>query len=706
VRAGKLAVVLGIEVDNLFNCKESGCPADFGLPTGLTGVPPPTTLDEAVSLIYDMGVRHVFPIHDLDNGFGAAATWMDPIGVGQAVSEGRWWEVRDCGDGKGDYGFWIDNALQFLMSILGFGIGEVPPLPAYINGNLSPAYATCNKYGLTTLGPQLIQALMNKGMLIDIDHMGALSVEETIAITAAGRGGSGVPYPIVASHVQAFDLHQKEFRDNKGRHERMRTRAQLEAIRASGGMVAAMLKDDVQDTDLKGEKYNLAYQPLFGAAVADDCRHSSKTWAQLLQYTADVMGGPIAMGSDWNGAAGHLGPRFGSDACGGWGAPNAFERPRQEIANNRVQYPFALPGFGTFDRQVTGFKTFDYNVDGLAHIGLVPDMVADLDRIGVDPHYVDALFCSAEAYIRVWERADALGAGRPAPDPNRPWLCMSTDNTPPESTIALSPAASASGWHKGDVTATITAVDADSGVERIDHALTYGGQTGSGFANGDLATRSVTGEGTSNLAYFATDVAGNVETSKAVTVRIDRVAPEIVSSRIPLANAAGWSNTAVTVSFSCTDAPSGVASCAAPQTLSSEGASQSASGEAVDNAGNTATTSMTGIDIDLTAPTVAITGIADGATYDLGTVPQAGCATSDQLSGVATSAAVSVSGGTSNGVGTFAVACNGAKDKAGNAGSSSASYTVRYVFTGFFAPVNNIPVVNTLKGRSDRPCEV
>ena len=32
VRAGKLAVVLGIEVDNLFNCKETGCPADFGLP--------------------------------------------------------------------------------------------------------------------------------------------------------------------------------------------------------------------------------------------------------------------------------------------------------------------------------------------------------------------------------------------------------------------------------------------------------------------------------------------------------------------------------------------------------------------------------------------------------------------------------------------------------------------------------------------------
>ncbi len=102
VRAGKLAVVLGIEVDNLFNCKEaSGCPADFGLSAAriapLTNLAQPTTLVEAVDVIYDMGVRHVFPIHNFDNGFGAAATWMDPISVGQAIAEQRWWVTRNCG---------------------------------------------------------------------------------------------------------------------------------------------------------------------------------------------------------------------------------------------------------------------------------------------------------------------------------------------------------------------------------------------------------------------------------------------------------------------------------------------------------------------------------------------------------------------------------------------------------------------------------
>lgn len=707
MRAGKLAVVLGIEVDNLFNCKEAGCPADFGLPAAriapLTGLPQPTTLEEAVDVIYDMGVRHVFPVHNFDNGFGAAATWMDPIGVGQAVAENRWWVTRDCGDGLGDYGFWIDNFIQSIMLILGFGVGETPAIPVYVNGNLEPAYASCNQYGLQPMGPQLIQALMNKGMLIDIDHMSNYSLDQTIAATSGGPDGNSAAYPLVASHVQAFDLHQKEFDGNKGRHERMRTRAQLDAIRSSGGMVAAMLKDDVQDTDLKGGKFTKPYSPVVGGAIADNCRHSSKTWAQLLQYTVDVMGAPVAMGSDWNGAAGHLGPRFGSDACGGWGAPNGLERPAQIIENSRLQYPFTLDGFGSFEPQVTGFKTFDYNVDGLAHIGLVPDMVADLRAIGLDDYYVDKLMCSGEAYIRVWERAEALGARRPVPDPNRPWLCDVTDNTPPQSTVAIAPALPASGWFNTDVVATITATD-DSGVEKIDYAVTPA-PLANGPVAGSQATVTITGEGDRHLAYFAADLAGNTEAPNSATVRIDRTAPTIDASRAPAANAAGWNNTAVTVSFTCADALSGIDSCAAAQVLNTEGGNQSAGGDAADVAGNVATASIGAINIDFTLPVVAVTGVANGAEYDLNTVPQAGCSTTDALSGVATFAMVSVTGGTSNSVGTYVISCTGASDRAGNVATATASYAVHYVFTGFGSPIANHPLVNTIRAGQTVPAK-
>jgi len=707
VRAGKLAVVLGIEVDNLFNCKESGCPSDFGLAADriqdLTHLPQPATLQDAVDVIYDMGVRHVFPIHNFDNAFGAAATWMDPIGVGQAVAEQRWWVTRDCGTGKGDYGFWIDNFIQSLMLILGFGVGETPAIPEYINGNLEPAYASCNEYGLNGYGPPLIRALMNKGMLIDVDHMSIRSIDDVIALTAPGPSGDGQAYPLLASHVQAFDLHMREVVDNKGRHERMRTRAQLDAIRASGGMVAAMLKDDVQDTDIKGWKASVAYTPQHGATIADDCRHSSKTWAQAFQYAVDVMGGPVAMGSDFNGSAGHVGPRFGSDACGGWGAPNGLERPAQELANNRMQYPFSLPGFGSFGRQTTGFKAFDYNVDGLAHIGLLPDMIADLQSIGLDQHYVDSLFCSAEAYIRVWERAEALGARTTPPDPNRPWLCNVTDTTPPSSTASIAPPASAFGWHAGDVTATITATDADSGVERIDYSVSIGPQTAIGGAAAAVAPVTVTSEGDNTLSYFATDVAGNVEPSKSETIRIDRTAPSIAASRAPAANANGWNKAAVTVSFACSDSLSGIDTCSAPQTVSGEGQNQSVTGDAADKAGNSASATLGGINVDTTPPSVTVTGVADGAIYTIGAVPQAGCSTTDALSGVAASAAASTAGGNSNGAGTFTVTCAGALDRAGNAASATASYSVHYVFTGFFQPVSNPPVVNGLRAGQTVP---
>ena len=390
-----------------------------------TSLAQPTTLDEAVDVIYDMGVRQVFPIHNFDNGFGAAATWMDPIGVGQAIAEQRWWVTRDCGTARATTvsgSTTSSRAPCFRTS--GFGVGETPPIPSYVNGNLKPSTASCNEYGLQPLGSQLMQALMNKGMLIDIDHMSANSLDQTIAFTSHGRSrGNGRALPARSpATCRPFDLHLKEFVDNKGRHERMRTRAQLDAIRASGGMVAAMLKDDVQDTDLKGSKFTVPYAPFFGTAIRRQLPSLEQELGAVLHRTrVDVMGGPVAMGSDWNGAAGHLGPRFGSDACGGWGAPNGLRAARRRSSRtSALAYPFSAAGLRHFEPQVTGFKTFDYNVDGLAHIGLVPDMVADLPRLGMDRHYVDSLFCSAEAYIRVWERADAFGARRPVPDPNRP----------------------------------------------------------------------------------------------------------------------------------------------------------------------------------------------------------------------------------------------------------------------------------------------
>ena len=78
------------------------------------------------------------------------------------------------------------------------------------------------------------------------------------------------------------------------------------------------------------------------------------------------------------------------------------------------------------------------------------------------------------------------------------------------------------------------------------------------------------------------------------------------ASAAPAANGNGWNNTDVTVSFTGTDALSGVDSCDAAVLLSSEGAGQSASGDCTDKAGNvSASATATGINIDKTAPTAS-----------------------------------------------------------------------------------------------------
>jgi hypothetical protein len=100
------------------------------------------------------------------------------------------------------------------------------------------------------------------------------------------------------------------------------------------------------------------------------------------------------------------------------------------------------------------------------------------------------------------------------------------------------------------------------------------------------------------------DAAGNEANAESPAVNIDLTAPTIAGSRAPLANGYGWNNTDVTVAFTCGDALSGVASCTADDVLTDEGTAQQRVGQVTDLAGNTASATVGGINIDKTAPTV------------------------------------------------------------------------------------------------------
>ncbi len=175
------------------------------------------------------------------------------------------------------------------------------------------------------------------------------------------------------------------------------------------------------------------------------------------------------------------------------------------------------------------------------------------------------------------------------------------DTVPPKTTPSLIGTPGDNGWYKSDVTVILTAADATSGVKEI-HYILDGAET---IISGSTAGFKISADGTYSLSFWAMDNANNPETAHPATINIDKTPPAITATATPAANATGWNNTGVTVSFTCGDAPSCIATCPAPITVAAEGLGQVISGTAVDKAGNSANVSVT-LNIDKTAPVVQV----------------------------------------------------------------------------------------------------
>ena len=216
-------------------------------------------------------------------------------------------------------------------------------------------------------------------------------------------------------------------------------------------------------------------------------------------------------------------------------------------------------------------------------------------------------------------------------------------------------------WYLSDVTVSWSVVDNESAISS---------QSGCDPVTVNADAAGVT------FTCSATSTGGTA--SQSVTIKRDATAPTISAAASSAPNTNGWYNSDVTVPFTCADNLSGVVSCPADETLSSEGSAVSSTAQTnTDQAGNSsAASNIVTVQIDKTAPVVTVTGVSDGASYTLGSVPAAACSTSDALSGVATQATASVTGGNGDGTGSFIATCSGASDNAGNSGSASVSYTV------------------------------
>ena len=357
INQGKLAVVLGIETSNLFDCfltRREGFPACDAAHVR-------SKLDE----YWEKGVRVLFPVHKFDNAFTAGDGDRTVGQIGSFINSGHWSSfVTDCPDigttfDRGALTFGglnmpRDDYLEAPPNDMsGFGDSPAGTLAPFLDligaGPLEGDY--CQSHGLTSLGEMMMREMMLRGMIIELDHFSRRAYQRAFELLIEND------YPAMGTHGGTNDG----------------------LIYEIGGLS----KTGLGRCGRPGEP----------GAMGDRLRNR-------IQLIRDHGGYPAeGFGFDLNGFAGGPRPRFGDDS------------PCSEPQQNPITYPFtSYRGDVTFTEPQLGERTVDFNTEGMIHLGLVAEVIEDARRDGVTDEDLEPLFRSAEAYLRVWERSEARAA--------------------------------------------------------------------------------------------------------------------------------------------------------------------------------------------------------------------------------------------------------------------------------------------------------
>jgi hypothetical protein len=391
INAGRLAIVLGIEISTLFDCDEiydtPQCTED--------------EIDERLQEVIDLGVRQMEIVNKFDNALtgvkGDAGQTGIVVNTGNRYVTGHFWDMQTCPDDHShDHGNEHDHTQVNLADDSPDGSPEpvdelaarVIELSGATRGYVLPLYGPgphCNTRGLTDLGEHLIRRLVENGIMFDPDHMSALAQRQALDIMRELIVETPDPAP-----------------DGLGKGKGLETAPGLRrgGDAGPGGRIHPGI---VSSHSWANE---VTYQRIYEldgvvAPYAASASGHADRWATLRDYAArwapEGYDFGLGYGADTNGLGGQPGPRGGNvtervDYDQGWQAPI---------------------GGVHLGQQVSGVKPFDINTDGVAHYGLFADWFHEVQLAADQRHpargggqaILRDMLNASEQYLAMWERA-------------------------------------------------------------------------------------------------------------------------------------------------------------------------------------------------------------------------------------------------------------------------------------------------------------
>jgi microsomal dipeptidase-like Zn-dependent dipeptidase len=248
-----------------------------------------------------------------------------------------------------------------------------------------------NARGLTDAGMVLLLCLWRRGILVDIDHMSLRT--KTAALEFAER----LSVPVISSHccLRSITLSRAAIGmrhdwwsswDGKNpesqpvwpwlRNEGMRSDDDLVRIHRLGGVMAVLLRQPAVRKPKQFRNVQSDGTELTGTTTA-----AAAAYLHIVEVLGSNAG--VAIGTDVNG-----------------------------LAQLPVPSSCCLPGISRLyrasglSRATNGSRVWDINVDGVAHYGMLPDLILRWRAEGTPDALLAPLFRSAEAYVQTLTRAE------------------------------------------------------------------------------------------------------------------------------------------------------------------------------------------------------------------------------------------------------------------------------------------------------------